>query len=150
MLLLRGLIGVILRRIRLQQGRTLREVARSARVSAAYLSEIERGQKEASSEVLAALCHALGLTLSDLLDEALEDLRRLEPEPAPQIRLCAGAAGTGRVRTAGRQARARLTVATAPPGRARAFRQAGVRGSTGSGHRRPDRVVVGPTFAPAG
>ncbi|SBW22744.1 helix-turn-helix domain-containing protein [Protofrankia symbiont of Coriaria ruscifolia] len=83
MLLLRRLIGVILRRTRQRQGRTLREVARVANVSVPYLSEIERGQKEVSSEVLAALCRALDLRLSDLLDEVLDDLRHLEPEAAP-------------------------------------------------------------------
>ncbi len=83
MLLLRRLIGIILRRTRQRQGRTLREVARVAKVSVPYLSEIERGQKEVSSEVLAALCRALDLRLSDLLDEVLNDLRHLEPEAAP-------------------------------------------------------------------
>ncbi|AEH09416.1 helix-turn-helix domain protein [Candidatus Protofrankia datiscae] len=83
MLLLRRLIGVILRRARLRQGRTLREVARTANVSVPYLSEIERGRKEVSSEVLAALCRALDIRLSDLLDEVLDDLRHLESETVP-------------------------------------------------------------------
>lgn len=65
--LLRTTVGAVLRRIRLDQGRTLADVARAARVSLPYLSELERGRKEASSEVLAAVCDALGIELSDLL-----------------------------------------------------------------------------------
>lgn len=68
-MLLRGLIGTVLRRTRLGQGRTLRDVAEVARVSVPYLSEVERGRKEASSELLAAICTALGLDLLDLLAE---------------------------------------------------------------------------------
>lgn len=67
--LLRAALGDVLRRTRLAQGRTLDEVARVARVSMPYLSELERGRKEASSEVLAAICDALRLDLSDLLAE---------------------------------------------------------------------------------
>ena len=62
MVLLRQLLGDVLRRLRLRQGRTLREVSASARVSLGYLSEVERGQKEASSELLAAICGASGHT----------------------------------------------------------------------------------------
>lgn len=79
MSLLRRVIGGVLRRIRTRQGRTLREVAEAAGVSLPYLSEVERGRKEASSEVLAAICRALGIRLSDLLEEARDDLRRVEP-----------------------------------------------------------------------
>ncbi|MDT0528315.1 helix-turn-helix transcriptional regulator [Micromonospora sp. DSM 115977] len=79
MSLLRRVIGGVLRRLRLRQGRTLREVAEAAGVSVPYLSEVERGRKEASSEVLAAICRALGIHLSDLLEEARDDLRRVEP-----------------------------------------------------------------------
>lgn len=60
-------LGKTLRRTRQAQGRTLADVARAARVSMQYLSELERGQKEASSEVLAALCEALGIELVELL-----------------------------------------------------------------------------------
>jgi transcriptional regulator with XRE-family HTH domain len=67
--LLRTLIGAALRRARLEQGRTLAEVARAARVSMPYLSELERGRKEASSEVLAAICDALRIELGDVLTE---------------------------------------------------------------------------------
>jgi transcriptional regulator with XRE-family HTH domain len=81
-MLLRHLIGAALRRARLRQGRTLREVADAAQVSMPYLSEVERGRKEASSEVLAAICRALGLRLSELLEEVRQDLTRLEPQRA--------------------------------------------------------------------
>jgi transcriptional regulator with XRE-family HTH domain len=67
--LLRHVIGAALRRIRLDDGRTLREVALTANISMPYLSEIERGRKEPSSEILAGICAALGLTLVDLLHE---------------------------------------------------------------------------------
>ncbi|MFC5152706.1 helix-turn-helix transcriptional regulator [Streptomyces amakusaensis] len=63
----RDIVGEVLRRERLAQGRTLKEVAETARISMPYLSEIERGRKEASSEVLAAAARALGLGLADLL-----------------------------------------------------------------------------------
>ncbi|MCZ7377085.1 helix-turn-helix domain-containing protein [Micromonospora sp. WMMC250] len=78
MSLLRRVIGGVLRRLRQSQGRTLREVAAAAGVSVPYLSEVERGRKEASSEVLAAICRALGIQLSDLLEAARDDLRRVE------------------------------------------------------------------------
>jgi transcriptional regulator with XRE-family HTH domain len=67
--LLRALVGDVLRRRRIAQRRTLADVARAARVSLPYLSEVERGRKEASSEVLAAVCEALGLDLADFLAE---------------------------------------------------------------------------------
>jgi len=75
---LRTVIGAALRRKRQQQARTLREVADAAGVSLTYLSEVERGRKEASSEVLEAVCAALDLVLSDLLFEVAEELARLE------------------------------------------------------------------------
>src|SRR2546423_5961719 len=74
MVLLRQLLGDVLRRLRLAQGRTLREVAASARVSLGYLSEVERGQKEASSELLAAICSALNVPLSVVLREVSDEL----------------------------------------------------------------------------
>ncbi|NUS90808.1 MAG: helix-turn-helix transcriptional regulator [Nocardia sp.] len=67
MTLLREAIGDSLRRARLAQSRTLREVSTSARVSLGYLSEVERGRKEASSELLAAICEALDVPLSRVL-----------------------------------------------------------------------------------
>jgi transcriptional regulator with XRE-family HTH domain len=68
--LLRTTLGDVLRRTRREQGRTLADVARAAKVSVPYLSEVERGRKEASSEVLAAIYGALRIELSDLLVEA--------------------------------------------------------------------------------
>jgi transcriptional regulator with XRE-family HTH domain len=83
MVLLRHLLGDALRRMRLRQGRTLREVSASARVSLGYLSEVERGQKEASSELLAAICSALGIPLSQVLREVSDNfaLAELQSEP---------------------------------------------------------------------
>jgi transcriptional regulator with XRE-family HTH domain len=83
--LLRRLVGQALRRRRLAQGRTLRDVADAARVSMPYLSEIERGLKEASSEVLAAICRALHVRLADLLDEIRQELAQVEPEIVPTV-----------------------------------------------------------------
>jgi transcriptional regulator with XRE-family HTH domain len=80
---LRTLIGEALRTTRLRQHRTLREVSSAARVSLGYLSEVERGQKEASSELLASICRALGVRLSDVLREVSETLAGIEPLPAP-------------------------------------------------------------------
>jgi transcriptional regulator with XRE-family HTH domain len=69
MVLFRRLLGDVLRAQRMQRGMTLRQVSAEARVSLGYISEIERGQKEASSELLASLCMALEVTLSDVLRE---------------------------------------------------------------------------------
>ena len=69
MVVLRHEIGDVLRDIRQRQGRTLREVSHSARVSLGYLSEVERGQKEASSELLSSICVALEVPLSLMLRE---------------------------------------------------------------------------------
>ncbi|MFF7770007.1 helix-turn-helix domain-containing protein [Streptomyces massasporeus] len=73
----RDLVGDVLRRERLAQERTLKDVADEARISMPYLSEVERGRKEASSEVLAAAAHALGLGLGDLLTRAQGELTRV-------------------------------------------------------------------------
>ncbi|MFD5847267.1 helix-turn-helix domain-containing protein [Streptomyces chartreusis] len=73
----RDLVGDVLRRERLAQERTLKDVADAARISMPYLSEVERGRKEASSEVLAAAAHALGLGLGDLLSLAQGELVRV-------------------------------------------------------------------------
>ena len=73
----RDLVGDVLRRERLAQERTLKDVADEARISMPYLSEVERGRKEASSEVLAAAAHALGLSLGDLLSRAHGELIRV-------------------------------------------------------------------------
>ncbi len=76
--LLREAIGDRLRHARTNQRRTLRDISRSARVSLGYLSEVERGQKEASSELLAAICEALELPLSELLQNVASDVAALD------------------------------------------------------------------------
>ena len=73
--LLRSHIGQCLRTQRISQSRTLRDVAKAARVSLAYLSEVERGQKEASSELLNAICVALDLSLSKVLVEVTAQVK---------------------------------------------------------------------------
>jgi transcriptional regulator with XRE-family HTH domain len=78
MILLRRLLGDVLRRHRQHQSRTLREVSSTARVSLGYLSEIERGQKEASSELLESVCGALGLPMSAVLREVSDSLATAE------------------------------------------------------------------------
>ncbi len=83
MTLLRTQLGTTLRGHRLRQRRTLRDVSGRARVSLGYLSEVERGQKEASSELLASICHALGVRLSDVLRDVSEELATVEPHPLP-------------------------------------------------------------------
>jgi transcriptional regulator with XRE-family HTH domain len=97
MTLLRTLLGEALRRHRIRQGRTLRDVAAAATVSLGYLSEIERGQKEASSELLAAVCAALGVPMSDLLREVSDRLARAEPPRAAPRVAPPSAAGAGRL-----------------------------------------------------
>jgi len=137
MVLLRHLLGDALRRLRQRQGRTLREVSSAARVSLGYLSEVERGQKEASSELLAAICSALGAPLSQVFREVSDNfaLAELQSEPvlagvgepgldapatvgmdtpAQQIRLAPGrelGTGTGAV----------LDAVQLPPGKTAAF-----------------------------
>jgi len=78
MILVRRLLGDVLRQQRLSQGRTLRDVSAEARVSLGYISEIERGQKEASSECLGAICSALDLPLSVVMSEVSGELAREE------------------------------------------------------------------------
>ena len=78
MAVLRQVVGETLRGLRLRQRRTLREVSSSARVSLGYLSEVERGQKEPSSELLAAICSALDVEMSELFREVSDVLRRDE------------------------------------------------------------------------
>ncbi len=79
--LLREAIGDRLRHARTNQRRTLREVSRTARVSLGYLSEVERGRKEASSELLAAICDALELPLSELLHHVASDIGAVQQTP---------------------------------------------------------------------
>ena len=77
-MLLRAAVGRELRAIRVSQSRTLRDVARSARVSLGYLSEVERGQKEASSELLQSICNSLNIQLSTLLHEVTAQIAKSE------------------------------------------------------------------------
>jgi transcriptional regulator with XRE-family HTH domain len=81
MILLRRLLGDVLRHRRQDQGRTLREVSSSARVSLGYLSEVERGQKEASSELLGSICEALDVPLSEVLRDVSDHLALMESLP---------------------------------------------------------------------
>ena len=85
MVLFRRLLGDVLRRHRQRQGRTLRDVAASARISLGYLSEIERGRKEASSELLGSLCEALDISLADVLREVSHDIAVLERRPLAPV-----------------------------------------------------------------
>ncbi|MFI2079510.1 helix-turn-helix domain-containing protein [Streptomyces rubiginosohelvolus] len=96
----RDLVGEVLRRERRAQGRTLKDVSEASRISMAYLSEVERGRKEASSEVLAAAAQALGLTLADVL--ALAGERLVSLTAARTWSRSLGTAGSHRsVRTTG-------------------------------------------------
>lgn len=85
MVLFRRLLGEVLRRRRTELGRTLRQVSAEANVSLGYMSEVERGRKEASSELLASICAALDVPLSELLAE-VSDAVALE-EAAMALRL---------------------------------------------------------------
>ena len=85
MLLLRTQLGSTLRGHRLRQRRTLRDVSGAARVSLGYLSEVERGQKEASSELLASICDALDVELADLLAEVSLGLRGHDVRVRPLV-----------------------------------------------------------------
>jgi transcriptional regulator with XRE-family HTH domain len=90
--LVRELIGESLREERVTQGKTLREISKSARVSLGYLSEVERGQKEASSELLAAICGALDMPLSVVLNVVSEKMAAYESVTPLPIRPVAQAA----------------------------------------------------------
>jgi transcriptional regulator with XRE-family HTH domain len=104
MSLLRFAIGRVLRRLRQAQGRTLQNVADAAGVSLAYLSEVERGRKEVSSEILESICRALGINLPDLLDEVRSELLRTTPTVVPlrrgEFRMGVTAPRPGEVRLA--------------------------------------------------
>ncbi|MDQ1660601.1 MAG: hypothetical protein QOJ68_581 [Blastococcus sp.] len=93
MTLLRTQLGTTLRGHRLRQRRTLRDVSGRARVSLGYLSEVERGQKEASSELLASICDALELELADLLAEVSLELRGVGTGQDGALRPLAPASG---------------------------------------------------------
>ena len=88
-LLMREILGESLRSIRVTQGRTLRDVSRCARISLGYLSEIERGVKEASSELLAAIALALDVPLARIVFDVAERLEAIEAEVWPPLRRAA-------------------------------------------------------------
>lgn len=91
--LMREILGASLREERVTQGRTLREISSTARVSLGYLSEVERGQKEASSELLAAICTALDVPMSQVLSSvsgkmAVEEARSIAlPDSVTPLRV---------------------------------------------------------------
>ena len=87
--LLRTHIGSTLRQARISQGRTLRDVAKAARVSLGYLSEVERGQKEASSELLNSICQALDLSLLTVISQVSNEIRETQ---APSLSVVEAAA----------------------------------------------------------
>ncbi len=82
---LRNEIGDVLRDTRLTQGKTLRNVSSGARVSLGYLSEVERGQKEASSELLASICDALDMPMSSVLRDVSERFELAEAVSAAEV-----------------------------------------------------------------
>jgi len=147
MVLLRQLLGDALRRLRLRQGRTLREVSATARVSLGYLSEVERGRKEASSELLASICDALGAPLSQVLREVSDgfSLAELQNEPAFGVPLepaMAGQAGSARPVTEG-PVPAGSSVSAGSPGSALRLAQTPIQKS-GRPQSAPQRVVIPP------
>jgi transcriptional regulator with XRE-family HTH domain len=107
------MLGGVLRRARLDQRRTLADVARASKVSMPYLSEVERGRKEVSSEVLAAICEALRIDLSDVLAEVG---RALAGTSARRDRAARLASVPGRAADPGRAAELELVRDPAAPG----------------------------------
>jgi transcriptional regulator with XRE-family HTH domain len=93
MVLFRRLLGEVLRSRRIRRGMTLREVSAQARVSLGYISEIERGQKEASSELLGSLCAALDVPLSEILSEVSDAVALEEAALAIAVDEAAAPAG---------------------------------------------------------
>jgi transcriptional regulator with XRE-family HTH domain len=100
MILVRRLLGDVLRELRLEQGRTLRDVSADARVSLGYISEIERGQKEASSECLAAICQALEVPLSVIMQKVSGEIAREEEAVAGLTSLPTPASSAAEIRVA--------------------------------------------------
>lgn len=84
-MLLRHALGSVLRRIRTEQGTTLRQLSETSRVSIPYLSEIERGRKEASSEILAALCRVLDVPEGELLTRVAAEFAGVQAAPPVQV-----------------------------------------------------------------
>jgi transcriptional regulator with XRE-family HTH domain len=129
MVLLRHLLGDVLRRLRQRQGRTLREVSASARVSLGYLSEVERGQKEASSELLAAICTALNTPLSHVLGEVSDSfaLAELQNEAELQSEPVLASAGASR---SGQSPVGQSPVGQSPVGQSRVGQSAAAQSAT--------------------
>lgn len=94
-MLLRDALGGTLRDARTSQNRTLRDVSTAANVSLGYLSEVERGRKEASSELLASICDALELQMSDVLDTVSRNLRLESRIAAAKSRVTENSAKAG-------------------------------------------------------
>ena len=94
MVLFRRLLGEVLRSRRIRQGRTLRQVSAAARVSLGYISEIERGQKEASSELLASICKALDVPLSQMLSDVADRVSLAEAANASMTTVLTGGLAT--------------------------------------------------------
>jgi transcriptional regulator with XRE-family HTH domain len=91
MVVLRQVVGPKLRQLRKSRSWTLQQISQRARVSIGYLSEVERGVKEPSSELLASICSALGVRLSKVLDDVAIEVARLEEAPGEAIVLPVGA-----------------------------------------------------------
>jgi transcriptional regulator with XRE-family HTH domain len=121
MVLLRRLVGDVLRRHRQRQSRTLREVSAAAQVSLGYLSEVERGRKEASSELLASICAALDVSLADVLREVSDDLLALERRPMAPLGFVPGGRAAAD-RSAGVRVGSVAGIAPLVPGRTAALR----------------------------
>lgn len=142
-LLLREAIGERLRRTRTTQSRTLREVSRAARVSLGYLSEVERGRKEPSSELLAAICDALDLPLDELLRRVAGDLGPVYlgevPDTVPAELVAQSAERSAAARPAGPEG-GRLVGAGAAGSR---VRQADLRVAIPQPASAPPRAMVG-------
>ena len=100
MVLFRRILGDVLRSERMQRGMTLREVSKEARVSLGYISEIERGQKEASSECLAAICQALEVPLSVIMQKVSGEIAREEEAVAGLTSLPTPASSAAEIRVA--------------------------------------------------
>ena len=154
MVLLRQLLGDVLRRLRLRQGRTLREVSASARVSLGYLSEVERGQKEASSELLAAICGALNTPLSQVFREVSDNfaLAELQNEPVLAIPREPGLRVPAEASVGLDGEHGFVPISTMVPDQEFADDQAGFGASSGHGRDVTDMVSVlsGPLLRPSG
>ena len=106
----REVLGSRLRTLRADRDETLAQTAERAGISPQYLSEIERGRKEASSEMIAALAGALGVTVADLMAGTADDLRRMV---APVFSITTRTAPAGRAERSARPASGPVALAMA-------------------------------------